>query len=165
MSQPLGFNVYEGSHLICHLHKSFYSLKQSLLVQFNRFSNTLCGYVNLNLRDMMLITLSFINTFYPNVFYYLSMLITLLLLKVILLIYLESRPCCRNNLSLNIQTTSSSLNIKVVEGVMISQRKYIIDLLTKIDMIRAKLISILMDPHLELSLLEREFLANHDRYQ
>lgn len=166
VSQPPGFGDKDRPDHVCRLRKALYGLKQAPRVWYQELKKYLCdlGFVN-SLAD----TSVFIRIHGTQVLY--------VLVYVDDIIVTGSSPSLINGF---IDTLSSRFSLKdptdlsyflgieatrMKQGLHLMQRKYIVDLLTKTNMLDAKPVSTPVAPTPKLSLFTGTLLENPREYQ
>ena len=166
MEQPLGFVAQGESGQVCKLRKSLYGLKQSPHAWFGRFSNVVIEFG------------SYRSAYDYFVFYRQSSFSILLLVVYVDDIVITSIDSVSSH-SLKIFLASKFhpkdlgslkyfLGVEVSRsrrGIVLSQRKYVLDLLTKTCLIEAKPCDTPMVPNVKLNVEDGEVFVDPERYR
>ncbi|RVW45260.1 Retrovirus-related Pol polyprotein from transposon TNT 1-94 [Vitis vinifera] len=167
MEQPPGFVAQGESGLVCRLRRSLYGLKQSPRAWFSRFSSVVQEFGMLR------------NTADHSVFYHhnsLGQCIYLVVyvddivitgsdqdgiqkLKQHLFTHFQTKDLGKLKYFLGIEIAQSS------SGVVLSQRKYALDILEETGMLDCKPVDTPMDPNVKLVLGQGEPLGDPGRYR
>jgi hypothetical protein len=156
MSQPPGFSNPTLPHHVCKLHKALYGLKQAPRAWFFKFSTKLCdlGFIS-SKADSSLFILRIAS-------------LTMFILVYVDIIITASVPVAINDLLQQLWTSVavkdlSKLNFflgvevtPLKSGLLLSQRRYILDLLKRTKMLEAKPISSPMSSSSSLSAFVRD---------
>ncbi|RVW46896.1 Retrovirus-related Pol polyprotein from transposon TNT 1-94 [Vitis vinifera] len=139
MEQPPGFVVQGESGLVCRLRRSLYDLKQSLRAWFSRFSSVVQEFGMLR------------STADHSVFYHHNSLGQC----IYLVVYVD-----------DIVITGSDQDDSSIQfGVVLSQRKYALDILEETGMLDCKPVDTPMDPNVKLVPGQGEPLGDPGRYR
>ncbi|RVW76991.1 Retrovirus-related Pol polyprotein from transposon TNT 1-94 [Vitis vinifera] len=138
MKQPPGFVAQGESGLVCRLRHSLYGLKQSPRAWFSRFSSVVQEFGMLR------------STTDHSVFYHHNSLGQC----IYLVVYVD-----------DIVITGSDQDAQSSSGVVLSQRKYALDILEETDMLDCKLVDTPMDPNAKLVPGQGEPLGDPGRYR
>ena len=167
MEQPPGFVVQEESGLVCKLRHSLYGLKQSPRVWFSRFSSVVQEFV-------MIRSAVDHSVFYHHsstgkciylIVYVDDIVITgndqdgIQKLKQHLFSHFQTKDLRKLKYFLGIEVAQSN------SGVVISQRKYTLDILTNTGMLDCKPVDTPMDPNVKLVPSQGELLRDPKRYR
>ena len=165
MEQPLGFVAQRESGLVCKLHYSLYGLKQSLRAWFSRFSSVVqeFGMIRSTIDHSVFYHHSFTRQCICLIVYVDDIVITSSdqdeKLKQHLFSYFQTKDLKKLKYFLGIEVAQSN------SGVVISQRKYTLDILADTGMLDCKLVDTPMDTHVKLVLGQREPLRDPRRYR
>ena len=167
MEQPLGFVAQGESDLVCRLRRSLYGLKQSPRAWFGHFSYVVQEFG-------MLRSTSDHSVFYHHnssgqciylVVFVDDIVITgsdrddIKKLKQHLFIHFQTKDLGKLKYFLGIEIAQSS------SGVVLSQRKYALDILEETGMLDCKPVDTPMDPNVKLVLGQGESLGDPRRYR
>lgn len=145
MSQPLGFEDYDHSDYVCHLHKSLYGLKQATHAWFHRLPQFLLqlGFVA-SKTDPSLFILRMISHVLYVLIYVDDILVTSSNSSQVSLLFLQ----LATEFSIkDLGDLHFFLGIEIVRnsiGLLLSQTRYIRDLLSKAGMVDCKTVQTLM---------------------
>ena len=167
MEQPPGFVVQGESGLVCRLRRSLYGLKQSPQAWFGRFSSIVQEF------GMLHSTTDHLVFYHHNssrqciylVVYVDDIVITssdqdgIQKLKQHLFTHFQTKDLSKLKYFLGIEVTQSS------SGVVLSQRKYALDILEETDMLDCKPVDTPMDPNVKLVPGQGESLGDSGRYR
>ena len=159
MEQPPDFVALGESGLVCRLHRSLYGLKQSPRAWFGRFSSVVQEF------GMLRSTTDHSGFYHHNssrqciylVVYVDDIVITssdqdgIQKLKQHLFTHFQTKDLGKLKYFLGIETAQSS------SGVVLSQRKYALDILEETGMLYYKPVNTPMDPNVKLVLGQGEF--------
>ncbi|RVX21698.1 Retrovirus-related Pol polyprotein from transposon RE2 [Vitis vinifera] len=137
MEQPPGFVAQGESGLVCRLRRSLYGLKQSPRAWFSRFSSVVQEFGMFRSSDQNGIQK----------------------LKQHLFTHFQTKDLEKLKYFLGIEITQSS------SGVVLSQRKYALDILEETDMLDCKLVDTPMDLNVKLIPGQGEPLGDPGRYR
>ncbi|RVW53512.1 Retrovirus-related Pol polyprotein from transposon RE2 [Vitis vinifera] len=137
MEQPPGFVAQGESGLVCRLHRSLYGLKQSPRAWFSRFSFVVQEFGMFRSSDQNGIQK----------------------LKQHLFTHFQTKDLGKLKYFLGIEIAQSSF------GVVLSQRKYALDILEETGMLDCKPVDTLMDPNVKLIPGQGEPLGDLGRYR
>ncbi|RVW19974.1 Retrovirus-related Pol polyprotein from transposon TNT 1-94 [Vitis vinifera] len=137
MEQPPGFVAQGESSLVCRLRRSLYGLKQSPRAWFDRFSSVIQEFGMLRSSDQDGIQK----------------------LKQHLFTHFQTKDLGKLKYFLGIEIAQSS------SGVVLSQRKYALDILEKTGMLDCKPVDTPMDPNVKLVPGQGEPLGDPGRYR
>ncbi|RVW60313.1 Retrovirus-related Pol polyprotein from transposon RE2 [Vitis vinifera] len=137
MEQPPGFVAQEESGLVCRLRRSLYGLKQSPRAWFSRFSSVVQEFGMLRSSDQDGIQK----------------------LKQHLFTHFQTKDLGKLKYFLGIEIAQSS------SGVVLSQRKYALDILEETGMLDCKPVDTPMDPNVKLVPGQGEPLGDPGRYR
>lgn len=165
MLPPPGINK-KGDNFVCRLRKSLYGLKQASRNWFEKFSNALrsAGYKQ-SVADYSLFTKSCGKNFSAVLVYVDDVIVTgndtpsITWLKKYLNTLFHIKNLGRLKYFLGIEVARSS------EGIFLSQRKYILDILAETGMIGAKGCSFPMEQNLHLTPDDGDFLDDPSVYR
>ena len=167
MKQPPGFVAQGESGLVCRLRRSLYGLKQSPRAWFDRFSSVVQKFG-------MLRSTADHSVFYHHnssgqciylVVYVDDIVITgsdqdgIKKLKQHLFTHFQTKDLGKLKYFLGIEIAQSS------SGVVLSQRKYALDILEETGMLDCKPVDTPMDPNVKLVLGQGESLGDPGRYR
>lgn len=164
MTLPLGYKTsVKGENLVCRLNKSIYGLKQASRQWFTKFSTALLQHgFNQSKSDYSLFTRGTNDSFVALLVYVDDIIVTgpssthidsvKLLLKSLFL--LKDLGSVKYFLGLELARSTS--------GLMISQRKYCMQILEDTGFLNAKPAATPMDPNLHLSKQQGTMLSNED---
>ncbi|RVW95852.1 Retrovirus-related Pol polyprotein from transposon RE2 [Vitis vinifera] len=138
MEQPPGFVAQGESGLVCRLRRSLYGLKQSPRAWFSRFSSVVQEFGMLR------------STADHSVFYHHNSLGQC----IYLVVYVD-----------DIVITGSDQDAQSSSGVVLSQRKYALDILEETGMLDCKPVDTPMDPNVKLVPGQGEPLGDPGRYR
>ncbi|RVW45619.1 Retrovirus-related Pol polyprotein from transposon TNT 1-94 [Vitis vinifera] len=138
MEQPPGFVAQGESGLVCRLRRSLYGLKQSPRAWFSRFSSVVQEFGMLR------------STADHSVFYHHNSLGKC----IYLVVYVD-----------DIVITGSDQDAQSSSGVVLSQRKYALDILEETGMLDCKPVDTPMDPNVKLVPGQGEPLGDPGRYR
>ncbi|RVW72915.1 Retrovirus-related Pol polyprotein from transposon RE2 [Vitis vinifera] len=138
MEQPPGFVAQGESGLVCRLRRSLYGLKQSPRAWFGRFSSVVQEFGMLR------------STADHSVFYHHNSLGQ----YIYLVVYVD-----------DIVITGSDQDAQSSSGVVLSQRKYALDILEETGMLDCKPVDTPMDPNVKLVPGQGEPLGDPERYR
>ncbi|RVX22811.1 Retrovirus-related Pol polyprotein from transposon RE2 [Vitis vinifera] len=138
LEQPPGFVALGESGLVCRLRRSLYGLKQSPQAWFSRFSSVVQEFGMLR------------STADHSVFYHHNSLGQC----IYLVVYVD-----------DIVITGSDQDAQSSSGVVLSQRKYALDILEEIGMLDCKPVDTPMDPNVKLVPGQGEPLGDPGRYR
>ena len=166
MEQPPGFVAQGESGLVCKLRRSLYSLKQSPRAWFSRFSSVVQEFG-------MIQSATDHSVFYHHsstrkciylIVYVDDIVITstdqddIQKLKQHLFSHFQTKDLGKLKYFLGIEVAQSN------SGVVISQRKYTLDILTDTGMLDCKHVDTHMDPNVKLVPSQGELLRDPGRY-
>ena len=166
MEQPPGFVAQGESGLVCHLRKSLYGLKQSPRAWFGRFSSVVqqFGMTRSEADHSVFYRHSAAGCIYLVV-YVDDIVITgsdhhgITQIKQHLCHHFQTKDLGRLRYFLGIEVAQSK------HGVVISQRKYAMDILEETGLMNAKPIDTPMDPNAKLMPGQGEPLSDPERYR
>jgi len=151
MEKPPGFAQRESSGLVCRLRKSLYSLKQSPRAWFEKFSSVIQQFGITR------------NEAYHLIFYRHSRVGSIYLVVYVDDIVLTSNDnygisqikqhICHHFQTKDLGKLRYFLGIEVAQsnnGIVISQRKYALDILKEIGLVNSKSVETPMDPNVKL---------------
>ena len=167
MEQPPGFVAQRESGLVCRLRRSLYGLKQSPRAWFDRFSSVVQEF------GMLHSTTDHSVFYYHNssgqciylVVYVEEIVITssdqdgIQKLKQHLFIHFQTKDLGKLKYFLGIEIAQSSF------GVVLSQRKYALEILEETSMLDCKPVDTPMDPNVKLVPRQGKFLGDPGRYR
>ena len=167
MEQPPAFVAQGESGLVCKLRRSLYGMKQSPRAWFSRFSSVVQEF------DMIRSATDH-SVFYHHsstrkciylIVYVDDIVITginqdgIQKLKQHLFNHFQTKDLRKLKYFLGIEVAQSN------SGVVISQKKYTLDILTDIDMLDCKFVDTPMDPNVELVPSQGDLLRDLGRYR
>ncbi|KAK2410134.1 putative mitochondrial protein [Trifolium repens] len=167
MEQPPGFVAQgESSNMVCRLHRSLYGLKQSPRAWFGRFSTTVqqFGLIRSEADHSVFYRHSAQGCIYLIV-YVDDIVITgsdqqgILQLKQYLSNQFQTKDLGKLRYFLGIEVAQSK------DGIVISQRKYAMDILEETGLLNAKPVDTPMDPNVKLLPNQGEPLSDSGRYR
>ena len=167
MEQPPGFVAHGESSLVCRSRRSLYGLKQSPRAWFGRFSSVVQEF------GMLRSTADHLVFYHHNssgqciymVVYVDDIVITgsdqdgIQKLKQHLFTHFQTKDLGKLKYSMGIEIAQSS------SGVVLSQRKYALDILEETGMLYCKPVDTPMDPNVKLVPGQGESLRDPGRYQ
>ncbi|RDX80698.1 Copia protein, partial [Mucuna pruriens] len=167
MEQPPDFVALGKSGIVCKLHKSLYGLKQSLRAWFGRFSQVVQNF-------RMTRSETDHSVFYCHssshkcvylVVYVDDIVITgnydmkIFQLKQYLFNHFQTKDLGHLKYFLDIEVAQSK------EDIVISQRKYVLDILQETSMSNCRLVNSPMDPNMKLMVKHGESYSDPKRYR
>ncbi|GAU27876.1 hypothetical protein TSUD_159700 [Trifolium subterraneum] len=167
MEQPPGFVAQgESSNMVCRLHRSLYGLKQSPRAWFGRFSTIVqqFGMIRSEADHSVFYRHSVQGCIYLIV-YVDDIVITgsdqqgILQLKQYLSNQFQTKDLGKLRYFLGIEVAQST------DGIVISQRKYAMDILEETGLLNAKPVDTPMDPNVKLLPNQGEPLSDSGRYR
>jgi hypothetical protein len=167
MEQPPGFVAQgESSNMVCRLHRSLYGLKQSPRAWFGRFSTAVqqFGLIRSEADHSVFYRHSVQGCIYLIV-YVDDIVITgsdqqgILQLKQYLSNQFQTKDLGKLRYFLGIEVAQSK------DGIVISQRKYAMDILEETGLLNAKPVDTPMDPNVKLLPNQGEPLSDSGRYR
>ncbi|KAK2437071.1 putative mitochondrial protein [Trifolium repens] len=167
MEQPPGFVAQgESSNMVCRLHRSLYGLKQSPRAWFGRFSTAVqqFGLIRSEADHSIFYRHSVQGCIYLIV-YVDDIVITgsdqqgILKLKQYLSNQFQTKDLGKLRYFLGIEVAQSK------DGIVISQRKYAMDILEETGLLNAKPVDTPMDPNVKLLPNQGEPLSDSGRYR
>ncbi|KAK2377577.1 putative mitochondrial protein [Trifolium repens] len=167
MEQPPGFVAQgESSNMVCRLHRSLYGLKQSPRAWFGRFSTAVqqFGLIRSEADHSVFYRHSVQGCIYLIV-YVDDIVITgsdqqgILQLKQYLSNQFQTKDLGKLRYFLGIEVAQSK------DGIVISQRKYAMDILEETGLLNAKPVDTPMDPNIKLLPNQGEPLSDSGRYR
>ena len=167
MNQPLGFTITSDSRFVCNFRHSLYSLKQSPHAWFGHFSSALLefGMTSCEADDSVFFLHSPSGLCIYLVVYVDDIVITsddsddILCLKSHLHSQFQTKDLGPLQYFLGIEVAQSS------SSVVISQRKYVLDILTETGMLDCRPSDTPMDPNIKLLPGQGEPLQDQGRYR
>ncbi|KAJ9689323.1 hypothetical protein PVL29_014817 [Vitis rotundifolia] len=167
MEQPPGFVAQGESGLVCKLRRSLYGLKQSPRVWFERFSSVVqeFGMLRSETNHSVFYHHNSSNQCIYLVVYVDDIVITgsdqegIQRLKQHLFNHFQTKNLGKLKYFLGLEIAQSS------SGVVMSQRKYALDILEETGMLECKLVDTPMDPNAKLVLGQGEPLRDPGRYR
>ena len=167
MEQPLGFFAEGESGLVCKLRRSLYGLKQSPQAWFSQFSLVVqeFGMIQRAADHFVFYHHSSTGKCIYLIVYLDDIVITgsdqygIQKLKQHLFSHFQTKGLGKLKYFLGIEVAQSN------SGVVISQRKYTLDILTYTGMLDCKLVNTHMDPNVKLIPSQGELLRDPGRYR
>jgi len=167
MEQPPGFVAQGESGMVCKLHRSLYGLKQSQRAWFGKFSFIVQNFgLRRNERDH---SVFYSHTSSRKCIYLIVYVDDIVITgKDIVGISQLKEHLCRRFQTKDLGNLKYFLDIEVAQskhGVVISQRKYVLDILQETGMIDCKPVESPMDPNQKLTTEEGELFFDPERYR
>ena len=152
MEQPPGFVAHGESGLVCKLRRSLYGLKQSLRAWFSRFSSVVLEFSMI--RSAANHSVFYHHSSTGKCIYFIVYVDDIVIigtdqdgiqkLKQHLFSHFQTKDLRKLKHFLGIEVAQSN------SGMVISQRKYTLDILTDTDMLDCKPVDTPMDPNVKL---------------
>jgi len=167
MEQPLGFVAQGESGMVCKLHRSLYGLKQSPRAWFGKFSSIVQKF---GLRRSEADHSVFYKHTSPRKCVYLIVYVDDIVITgndTAGISHLQEH-LCRHFQTKDFGSLKYFLGTEVAQskdGVVISQRKYALDILQKTCMIDCRPVDSPMDPNQKLTIEEGELFFDPERYR
>lgn len=167
MQLPPGFEEPQGKNKVCRLLKSLYGLKQSPRAWFDRFSKTIrgAGYSQGLADHTMFYRHSDEGGVIILIVYVDDIIITsnddaeIRRLKVVLAADFEIKDLGKLKYFLGMEVARSK------EGIVVSQRKYTLDLLKEVGMLGGKSAAVPIDPNHKIGMFEGVTDVDRESYQ
>ena len=166
MEQPPGFVAQGESGLVCRLHRSLYGLKQSPRAWFGRFSSVIQDFGMTRCQSDHSVFFQHKNGKCIYLVVYVDDIVItgndqagISLLKEHLCTHFQTKDLGKLKYFLGIEVAQSK------SGIVISQRKYVLDILEETGMLDCKPIDTPMDPNVKLVPGQGEPLKDSERYR
>ena len=165
MDQPPGYVVAGSEHIVCQLQKALYGLKQSLHAWFDRFSAVVLGYGfqrstsnhSVFVRHSSNGTIVLI-VYMDNIIIFRSDSTGIVDFKTYLSKHFHTKDLGALHYFLGIEVARCS------KGIFLSQRKYVLDLLSETGLLGARLADTPMDSTVKLDGEHGELFSDVGRY-
>ncbi|KAH9650091.1 protein kinase domain-containing protein [Citrus sinensis] len=162
-----GFEGNHGSSKVCKLHKSLYGLKQSPRAWFERFGNVIKGHgYSQSQADHTMFykhsiegKLAVLIVYVDDIILTGDDLVEICRLKKVLARDFEIKDLGNLKYFLGMEFARSK------DGIVVSQRKYVLDLLEETGLLGCKAAETPIDPNMKLQPAKIEDVTNIDRYQ
>ena len=165
MEQPPGFVAQGEIRKVCHLWKSLYGLKQSPRAWFGKFNQAIETFgMQKSKSDHFVFHKNFISGIILLVVYVDDIVITgsdskgILSLKSFFHSQFQTKDLGMLKYFLGVEVMKSK------QGILLSQRKYVLDMLSEIGKLGAKPFSTLMAPNVQLT-KKGELFEDPERYK
>ena len=167
MEQPPGFVAQGESGMVCKLHRSLYGLKQSPRAWFGKFSSIVqkFGLKHSEADHSVFYCHSSLGKCVYSIVYVDDIVITG---NDVVGISQLKEYLCRHFQTKDLGSLKYFLGIEVAQskdGVVISQRKYALDILQETGMIDCRPVDSPMDPNQKLKIEEGELFSDPERYR